>query len=185
MGFELFFRLLLKIKRLYVRLFVCYIHGLFQSCGRSFWVGPSFVWMGLKHVSVGDNFRAGDRFKLRTFDEWGGVKYSPQITIGNNVNIETDCHISAINNVSIGNNVLIASFVYISDHAHGDVNDKDSCLLPPLKRQLFSKGPIIIEDDVWIGEKARCAYWTWCYHWSQFCCYTRYSTLCYRCRCFS
>ena len=126
-----------------------YLRKQFKSCGRNLSVLPSITHMGLKNVTIGDNFRAGDRFKLRTFDEWDGVKYTPQITIGNNVNIETDCHISAINSVVIGNNVLMASFVYISDHAHGDVNDRDVCLQPPLKRPLFSK----IDDDVWLGEK--------------------------------
>lgn len=111
--------------------------------------------MGLNNVSVGKNFRAGERLKLRTFDSWGTLKYTPQITIGDNVNIETDCHISAINKVLIGNNVLMASFVYISDHSHGNVNEmcEEALFSPPLERPLYSKGPIIIEDNVWLGEK--------------------------------
>lgn len=88
-------------------------------------IAPSLVHMGLNNVSIGNNFRAGERLKLRTFDCWEGTTYAPEIAIGNNVNIETDCHISAINKVSIGDNVLIASFVYISDHSHGNVNDVD------------------------------------------------------------
>lgn len=66
---------------------------------------------------------------------------------------EQDCHISAINKVLIGNNVLMASFVYISDHSHGNVNDMDGVVEHPLERPLYSKGPIIIEDDVWLDEK--------------------------------
>ena len=111
------------------------------------------VYIGLNNVSIGNNFRAGKRLKLRTFDCWGENVYTPFIVIGDNVNIETDCHISAINKVSIGNNVLIASFVYISDHTHGNVNDIETSLLPPLQRPLHSKGPVIIEDNVWLGEK--------------------------------
>jgi len=33
----------------------------------------------------------------------------PKIIIGNNVNINFDCHIGAINEIRIGDNVLIAS----------------------------------------------------------------------------
>ena len=33
------------------------------------------------------------------------------------------------------------------------VNDFEAPLLPPLQRPLYSKGPVIIEDDVWLGEK--------------------------------
>ena len=137
----------------YQSLFNRYIVNLFQSCGTGISVSPSLVYMGLNNVSVGKNFRAGERLKLRTFDSWGNLRYTPQITIGDNVYIETDCHISAINKVSIGNNVLMASFVYISDHSHGNVNDVDGVVVVPLERPLYSKGPIIIEDDVWLGEK--------------------------------
>lgn len=127
-----------------------YVKKLFKSCGEELSIAPSLVHMGLNNVSIGNNFRAGERLKLRTFDCWEGTTYTPEIAIGNNVNIETDCHISAINKVSIGDNVLIASFVYISDHSHGTVNDVDGA---PIERPLYSKGPIIIEDNVWLGEK--------------------------------
>jgi len=47
--------------------------------------------------------------------------------------------------------VLIASKVFISDHSHGDTSEK--CMkIPPLERPIISKGPIIINDNVWIGE---------------------------------
>lgn len=132
-----------------------YVKKLFKSCGEGLSIAPSLVHMGLNNVSIGNNFRAGERLKLRTFDCWEGRKYIPQITIGNNVNIETDCHISAINKVSIGDNVLIASFVYISDHSHGNVNESMDGWMDgaPIERPLYSKGPIIIENNVWLGEK--------------------------------
>jgi lipopolysaccharide O-acetyltransferase len=55
--------------------------------------------------------------------------------------------------VKIGNNVLIASKVFISDHSHGryDGIDQDSPDTIPKDRKLFCK-PVIIEDNVWIGE---------------------------------
>lgn len=142
-----------KFKKYYCYLFNLYIRKFFKAYGRGGFIDPSLVYMGLDKVVIGNDFRAGKRLKLRTFDSWGNLRYTPQIIIGDNVNIETDCHISAINKVSIGNNVLIASFVYISDHSHGDVNDSAISQLPPLERPLYSKGPIIIEDDVWLGEK--------------------------------
>lgn len=109
---------------------------------------------GLENVFIGDNFDCGERLKLRTFSEWQGVKYSPKITIGNNVCIQSDCHISAINSVEIGDNVLMASFVYISDHQHGMLDYSDIRSTPPILRNLSSKGPVRIGNGVWIGEKA-------------------------------
>ena len=147
------FRLQNKLRSYYTKLFNRNIRTLFKSCGEKLQISPPLIYMGLNNVSIGNNFRAGERLKLRTFNNWEGKTYTPSIVIGNNVNIETDCHISAINQVSIGNNVLIASFVYISDHTHGNVNDLEVPLLPPLQRPLYSKGPVIIEDDVWLGEK--------------------------------
>jgi lipopolysaccharide O-acetyltransferase len=56
--------------------------------------------------------------------------------------------------VIIGNNVLLASKIYISDCSHGcysgNVNDSNPDTLP-VDRPLFSN-PIIIEDNVWLGE---------------------------------
>jgi acetyltransferase-like isoleucine patch superfamily enzyme len=69
------------------------------------------------------------------------------------VNINFDCHIGAINEIRIGDNVLIASKVFISDHSHGDTST-EHMNIAPLKRPVVSTGPIIINNNVWIGEGA-------------------------------
>jgi lipopolysaccharide O-acetyltransferase len=62
-------------------------------------------------------------------------------------------HIAAGQCISIGNNVLIASKVFISDINHGSYKgiNQDSPLSHPSSRKL-STSPIIIKDNVWIGE---------------------------------
>mgnify|MGYP002933344774 FL=1 len=60
------------------------------------------------------------------------------------------CHIGAVNKIVIGNNVLMGSQVLIIDHAHGEGNV--DMFQAPIDRKLFSKGPIVIEDNVWIGD---------------------------------
>jgi len=63
-------------------------------------------------------------------------------------------HIGAINSVTIGNNVLIASKVFISDHNHGfyGIDGKhDHPDTIPKDREL-SCAPVVIGDNVWIGE---------------------------------
>ncbi|UXD69319.1 acetyltransferase [Sphingobacterium faecium] len=111
---------------------------------------PLFV-VGGQHIEIGSQVTIGQRLRIETFEEYRGAKFSPIIKIGNNVGINHDCHIGAINSIIIGNNVLIASKVYISDHSHGHI-DLGDLLLPPVERPLVSKGGIVIEDDVWIGE---------------------------------
>ncbi|WP_211092637.1 acyltransferase [Chitinophaga varians] len=77
--------------------------------------------------------------------------FTPEISIGDNVTLNDFCHIACINQVIIGNNVLVASRVFITDHFHGKIDalEKD---ISPSDRNLYSKGPVIIHDNVWIGE---------------------------------
>ena len=63
-------------------------------------------------------------------------------------------HITAMECVKIGKNVLLASKIYISDCSHGsysgDQNDSNPNEIPK-DRKMFSK-PVVIEDNVWLGE---------------------------------
>lgn len=43
--------------------------------------------------------------------------------------------------------MLFAGYVHITDHSHG----YEDITQPILKQKLISKGPVIIEDDCWIG----------------------------------
>lgn len=72
--------------------------------------------------------------------------------IGNGTSIGDDCHITSTNRIIIGNNVLIGRRVLITDNSHGQCIYED-LLIEPLNRDLYSKGGIVIDDHVWIGEK--------------------------------
>lgn len=123
----------------------------FKQSGSGFYFQYPFYLIGGKHITIGDKFYCEHRLRLDAWDEFLGDKFNPEIIIGNNVSIQKDCHIGAINKIVIGNNVLLASRVYISDHFHGQIT-KEALLLSPAQRKLYSKGPIIIEDNVWLGE---------------------------------
>jgi acetyltransferase-like isoleucine patch superfamily enzyme len=73
------------------------------------------------------------------------------IRIGNNVVFNTDVHIGCINSITIGDNCLFGSRIYITDHDHGGTTIQD-LELPPIKRELKSKGPVVIEENVYCGE---------------------------------
>jgi len=106
---------------------------------------------GPEYISIGSNFDCDQRLRLDAIDEFLGEIFSPEIIIGDNVSIQKDCHIGAIDRIVLGNNVLLASKVFITDHSHGQAT-KEDMLFPPSQRKLFSKGPVIIEDNVWLGE---------------------------------
>ena len=73
------------------------------------------------------------------------------IIIGENVVIYPNVSFEGEGLIEIGNNVLIGSNVLITDHAHGTSTIED-LNIPPSRRNLISKGPVIIRDNVWIGE---------------------------------
>lgn len=106
---------------------------------------------GGKYIKIGDGFDSGLRLRLEAYDEHLGYQFTPRITIGNNVSINSDCHIGAINEIIIEDGVLIASKVFITDHYHGEISS-DAIIIAPSERKLFSKGPVRIEKNVWIGE---------------------------------
>jgi acetyltransferase-like isoleucine patch superfamily enzyme len=104
-----------------------------------------------RYISIGSGFSSLHNLRIEAWDGYMGEIFSPQIIIGNNVSFNTDIHIGCINKIIIGNNVLMASRIYISDHSHGKVTAQE-LTVAPVHRQLYSKGPVIIEDNVWIGE---------------------------------
>jgi acetyltransferase-like isoleucine patch superfamily enzyme len=128
-----------------------YISAGFAKRGDSIYFHFPVRLIGAKYISVGDRFSALGRLRLEAYDNFKGQEFYPRITIGNNVVMNTDCHIACIDSVTIGNFVLFASRIFITDHYHGSI-DRESLGLPPAERGLYSKGPVVIEDNVWIGE---------------------------------
>lgn len=106
---------------------------------------------GRKFIKIGKGFTTGFNCRLDAFNFH--KKPTPLITIGNNVEINDDVHIAAIDKVEIHDNVLIASKVFISDHNHGNYSGEqsDSPVTSPKERPLYSR-PVKIEKNVWIGE---------------------------------
>lgn len=128
-----------------------YISKDLAKCGKKIYISFPITCSGLRYIEIGNNFKSEKNLRIQAFDKRLNQVFSPRIIIGNNVNINYDCHIGCINNITIGNDVLIASRVYITDHFHGNINISDLDL-SPYHRDIVSKGPVIIEDNVWIGE---------------------------------
>lgn len=123
----------------------------FISFGVGFGLGKDYSILNPQFMQFGNNFWASHRLRIEAIEEYEKQKYSPSIRIGDNVSFGTDVHIGCIDKVEIGNNCLLASRIYITDHDHGDTS-LEALLLPPEKRKLFSKGPVVIKNNVWIGD---------------------------------
>jgi acetyltransferase-like isoleucine patch superfamily enzyme len=124
--------------------------GLAEAGGRIYF-GSDCVIVGPRYIRCTGNFTAQDRNRIEAIDLHGGHRYAPTIIFGNNVSMENDCHIGAVNRIEIHDNVLMASRVYISDHSHGGTTPED-LRIAPNQRAIISKGPVVIEADVWLGE---------------------------------
>jgi acetyltransferase-like isoleucine patch superfamily enzyme len=123
----------------------------FGRVGKDFYLEYPAQIAGAEHIFIGSNFSAFSRLRLEAYSKHNGHQFKPQIIIGDNFSANFDCHIGCANEIIIGNNVLLASKIFITDHFHG-TSDLAALKNAPNDRKLFSKGPVVIEDNVWIGE---------------------------------
>ena len=101
--------------------------------GRSIAIGPSVtIWSGARLEALGEE---SDGIVLR---------------IGAGTVIQPGVHIGAVQCVSIGQGVLMASAVYITDHDH-DFSDPFD---PVVSNRRVQVAPVHVGDYVWLGERA-------------------------------
>lgn len=133
------------------------------------WVSPYFNAVGkkcrirrglklygnAKCIFIEDDVQIGARCVLEAYTEFqpASQTFTPHVVIGDGCKIGTDSHISSINSVILGKHVRCGRKIFITDNAHG-ASQRDLLDMPPNMRPLYSKGPVIIEDNVWIGEYA-------------------------------
>lgn len=142
----------LNIARNY--LYTGYYRRLFKSFGLGSIIKCPFSYTrGLEYVTIGNNSSIGTHVELTAWDTYRGQKFAPEIIIGDGTFIRDYSHISAILSIRIGNGVLTGPNILITDNAHG-ASIEELLDMPPQARPLHSKGPVVIEDNVWIGEKS-------------------------------
>lgn len=107
---------------------------------------------GLREVHIGTNTRIQSHSVLECWKRYGDQEFSPYISIGNNCKIGEYFHITSCNRIIIGDGLLTGRFVLISDNSHGHLSLADADT-PPIKRQLESKGEVVIGNNVWLGDK--------------------------------
>jgi acetyltransferase-like isoleucine patch superfamily enzyme len=141
-----------KANNLQTKLYSGWISSEFKSFGVNSYVQQHIYLKGGEYISIGNKTFIGTRAVLTAWDKHGLDIFNPEIVIGNNVSIGDDCHITAINRIQIGNNVLAGKKITITDNSHGK-SVRELLSFSPAIRPLYSPGPVIIEDGVWIGDK--------------------------------
>lgn len=125
------------------------------------WFGEIAQFLGGQYMHIGDGTSFGDGVFLTAWDKYRCIKdykeveqpFTPKLTIGKNCHFGAYNHITCINNITIGDNLLTGKWITITDNSHG-TTDTDTLRIDPIKRPLYSKGPIVIGDNVWIGDKS-------------------------------
>ena len=125
------------------------------------WFGQNVFIHDSQCISIGAGTGFGEGLYLTAWENYHCVvdgreapqQFTPQLTIGEECHFGAFNHITCINRVEIGNRLLTGKWVTITDNSHGDT-DKETLQMDPIKRPLFSKGPVVIGNNVWIGDKA-------------------------------
>ena len=144
-------KMLVHLNHLYNKLYKERMKKVFASVGDNAYIMSNIYVRGGQKIIIGNNFYCYWGVRIETYSCHNGMKFNPQIIIGNNVSINPDCHIGAINRIEIHDGVLMASRVFITDHFHGKIN-REELLVSPQKRILFAKGTVIIKKNAWLGE---------------------------------
>lgn len=120
---------------------------------RSRLIRRPFVLRGHKMIDLGNRLTTGVGCRLEAFRT--GDDDRKKIRFGNRVQINDYVHVAAIDSVSVGDDVLIASHVYISDNSHGEYKSEGgggiSPDVAPCERPYYVAS-VKIGNKVWIGE---------------------------------
>lgn len=110
---------------------------------------PPFHSGGIKALYIGDNISIHDGGWIETIPQYGSNKFDSELRIGDGTYIGHRCHIIVCDKMTIGKDVTIADNVYITDNLHGFEDISCGVMPQPLK----VPGSVVIEDEVWIGER--------------------------------
>lgn len=129
-----------------------FVRRRFAHFGKNSLIGsPAEMVVGAQCMSIGDNAKINHDVILSC---WPGVLVdNPKLIIGNDCRLGVRCHISAAIGITIGDNLLTGPNVLITDNSHG-ASTKELLDKHPQSRPLFSKGPVAIGNNVWIGQNA-------------------------------
>ena len=114
---------------------------------------PCWFYGDRKRVSIGNYVVIGKQSVIEAIYRYHGQELPSKIVIGDHCSIGEYNHITAVNNLIIGNGLLTGRRVLSSNNNHGDFTMKDLKNRPE-ERKITSKGDLVIEDNVWIGEGA-------------------------------
>ena len=144
------------VKRQSEKLYGYWVSHFFKESSKQWLISPFADLRGAKYISMGSDTIFGKQCYLTAWDSFsaasGPQTFTPSISIGNNCHFGAFNHISAVNRIEIGDGFLSGKNVTIVDNSHGKTGEQTD--ISPNKREIYSRGPVIIGKNVWVGDKA-------------------------------
>lgn len=125
------YRVNLRICAILNVLYTMWIRNFISQVGSRTVFAKKFTIVGGDFVAIGERNSFAEGCMVSAWKEYGGYKYNPQITIGNDCNFGKMNHITCCNKITIGNGVLTGMYVLISDNSHGEIN-AEALSIPPI-----------------------------------------------------
>lgn len=148
--FENFFKLM---RALITHFYTGFVRRRFASFGQDSLIAyRAMNLVGLKYMTIGVHTQFAKNVRLEAWSAYNGktMEKQPRIVIGDNCNIGSEAHITAMNSIVIGDNLLTGVNVLITDNSHGSFK-RELLDMHPQYRHLFSKGGVRIGNNVWLG----------------------------------
>ena len=143
-----------KINYIFQRISCLFYSGLvkrrFKRC-ESNRLFPTFKVVNPHCIEIGNQVEIKPLCRIEAICSYRGQEFSPLVILSDNSVVNAYCHIGCVYSVYIGKYTTIAERTLITDHTHG-IPIKEEMMLPPRHRPLHSKGNIVIEDFVSVGE---------------------------------
>jgi len=98
-------------------------------------------------LSIGKETSIHSNAYITPIKEYAGVRYTPEIKIGNNVYIGRFAYFVAIDSIEIEDGCVLSEYVYITDNSHGLHPECG----PLMKQPLESKGSVRIGRNCFLG----------------------------------
>lgn len=145
-----------KIITYYLNVIIWRLRYLFHYTQTKYWsntvmLGKGLTLIGCRRIKIGRMTKIGEYTSMTYWEELSNID-SGGITIGERCNIGAFNHITSTNFIKIGDDFLSGKWVTITDNSHGNTT-YENLIIPPAKRLVYSKGPVIIGKKVWVGDK--------------------------------
>ncbi len=122
----------------------------FAAAGQGVSLGSNLQLYAPERIRLGNRVSIGHNVTLRamTVYPWTDPpqRFTPELTIGDEVFINNGSQLSCANRIHIGARVMIAEYCFLADNQHGYADPDRSIRAQPL-----AIGELTIGDDSWIG----------------------------------